>query len=314
MAIGVKIGREATHGTIAGTFVSLAAGFTSKLRQSNMVLAEGRNGQDINFSYVTGTRNEEWAIADSWIYHDTIGGLLAAAMGAPTKVVVDTVFDNTFKFLDDPKSLSLQWTQPRRVTQSFQALNAVVDKLTISFDVAGNLSYSASGFAYGRTDIAAPTFTFSTVKPFSAWAGIVTLAGAAAGTYADLLKGSVTISRNRKPFHTIRNNREPRLMTIGDRTVEIDLTVDFDSMEEYNSFRNGTEDVLLIKWVDASTTIGATSNPEFEISLPRVFYEDAGEDTGSDLPTMNIKGKALYSSTAASAAVVRVKSTVDYTL
>lgn len=312
MAIGVKVGKETTHGTIAAAFSSLAAGFTSKLRQSNMVLDEGRNGQDINFSYTTGTRNEEWAIADSWIYHDTIGLILASALGNPTQAVVDTISDNTFKFVDDPRSLSLQWTQPRRVTQSFQALNGVVDKLTISFDIAGNLSYSASGFANTRSDISAPTFTFTTVKPFSAWAGAVTLAGSAAGVYADLLKGSVTISRNRKPFHTIRNNRDPRLMTIGDRTVEFDLTVDFDSMEEFNSFRNGTEDLLLIKWVDATTTIGSVSTPEFEISIPRAFYEDGGEDTGTDLPTMNLKGKAVYSTGSASMAVIRVRSTVNY--
>jgi hypothetical protein len=314
MAIGVKVGREATHGTIAASFSSLAANFSSKLRQRNMVLDEGRNGQDIDFSYVTGPRNEEWQISDSFIYHDTIGHILASALGTPTKTIVDTIFDNTFKLADDPKSLSFQWTQPRRVTQSFQALYGVVDKLTITFDINGNLTYAASGIAMGRTDIAAPTFTFSAVKPFSAWAGVVTLSGSAAGAYADLLKGSITITRNRKPFHTIRNNRDPRLMTIGDRTVEVDLTVDFDSIDEFDDFRNGIEDLLLIKWTDVSTTIGTTSNPEFEVSLPRLFYEDAGEDVSTDLPTMNLKGKAIYSSGAASSIVVRVKSNVDYTL
>ena len=313
MAIGVKIGKETTHGTIASSFVSLAAGFSSKLRQANMVLEEGRNGQDVNFSYTTGVRSEEWQIADSFIYHDTFGHLLGSALGAPTKTVVDTIFDNTFKFVDDPRSLSMQWTQPRRATQAFQALNSVVDKLTIAFDINGNLSYSASGVANPRSDIAAPTFTFSAVKPFSAWAGVVTLQGAS-GTYADLIKGSIVITRNRKPFHTIRNSRDPRSMTIGNRTVEVDLTVDFDSIGEFDSFRNGLEDALLIKWVDTTTTIGTTSNPEFEVSIPRLFYEDAGEDVSSDLPSMNLKGKAVYQAAAASSLVARLKSSVDYTL
>ena len=172
MAIGVRVGKETTHGTVAGAFVSAAAGFTGNIRQNNKVLEEGRNGQDINFSATTGIRWVEWAIADSYVYHDTFGFFLASALGNPTATVVETTaYNNVYKFVDDPRSLSMQWTQPRRVTQSFQALNCVVDKLTISFDIQGDLTYTASGFGGTLSDIAPPTFTFTAAKPLQAWTG-----------------------------------------------------------------------------------------------------------------------------------------------
>jgi hypothetical protein len=313
MSIGVKVGKEATHGTVASSFASVAAGFTSQHRSATVSPDEGRNGQDVNFATMVGIRWEEFALAESYVYHDTTGLWLNSVFGPPAKVTVDTIFDNTWKFGNDPTSLSLQFTQPRRSTQGFQVLNANVDRMTISFDISGQLSFTLSGIGKARTTIAAPTFTFSNVRPFPVWAGAVSLSGLS-GTYADLLKGSITITRNRKPMHTISNSQDMLRATIGVRMVEFDLTVDFDSMDEYNDFVGALTDSLLIKWVDAGITIGGTSNPEFEIKLGTILYSEAVEDTDTDLPSLNLRGKALYNATDASLAVARIKSTLDYTL
>lgn len=312
MSIGVKVGREAvSHGTLAASLASMAAGFKSVHKQTNMSPEEGRNGQDVNFATMAGIRWEEFSVSESFIYHDTIGLWLDSAFGLATSAIVDTIRDNTFKMATDPPSLSLQFDQPRRSTQGFQVLWAVVDRMTINFDIAGQLSYTIAGIGKARTTIAAPSFSFSTVKPIPVWSGVVDFQGLT-GTYADLLKGSITITRNRKPFHTISNNQDLLKASIGIRTVEFELTVDFDSTDEYTDFKNNSTDALKIKWTDASTVIGGTSNPEFEIKLGTVQFAEAVEDTDSDLPSITVRGKALYNTGDASLAVARVKSTVDY--
>jgi hypothetical protein len=183
--------------------------------------------------------------------------------------------------------------------------------MTINFDIQGQLSYTLAGVGKARTTIGAPSFSFSTTRPIPVWSGQVSFEGVAL-TYADLLKGSITITRNRKPFHTISNSQDITKVSIGTRMVEWDLTLDFDSLDEYNDFKNNTTDALTILWKDLSTTIGGSSNPEFEIKLGTVMFEEAVEDTDSDLPSINVKGKALYNSSDASLAVARLKSTVDY--
>lgn len=311
--IGVRVGKETTHGTVASSFTSVPAAFSSKPAGGNRVPDEGRNGQDIHFTSLRTVRHDAFEVGDSFVYHDTVGLWLLSALGAVSKqeVEVGVVFDNEFKMADDPFSLSLEWTQPRRATQGFQALNANVDKLTISFDATGDLTYSLSGVAKYRTEIGVPTFSFSSARPFSAWAGEVTLNGSA--SFADLVKGSITISRNRKPWHSIANSQDLQKVSIGTRMVEFELVVDFDSLDEFNDWKNNAAGDLLIKWVDADVTLGSGSNPEFEVKLGDIRFEEIEDDVEPDLPQLKLKGKAVYAPSDASTAVIRVRSTKDYT-
>lgn len=312
MGTAVQVGKETTHGTVASAFVSVPCDFSAKLNQMNKVLDEDRQGQDRNFAMQVGQANEEFEVGESGIYHDTIGYWLMSAIGAPTmtEVEVGAVYDNTFKFADDPKSLSLKWQQPRRYTQAYEALYAVVDEMEFSFAADGDLRYTASGVAMAETETTQITHAFSTVVPMPVWCGSVILAG---GAYTRLVSGSVKIARNRSPFFTIRNQKSPNSMNIGARTIEFELVLDFSSKAEYDDFKGGTNDALTVTWSDTDVTIGASANPEFEIKLGTIAYEEAEIDTGTDLPQIKMTGKALYNNADASLAVFRVQSTIDYT-
>lgn len=314
MSSAVLVAKEATHGTVGTSFVTVPCQFKASNKQKNKVLDEDRNGQDANFSMVKGTRYEEFSVADSAIYHDTIGIWLMSALGTPTKTVVaaeTVVWDNVFKNADDPESWSLKWTQPRRETQAYQALYGVVDKLTIKFAADGDLSYNLSGVAMGESEVASPAFSYSSVVPFSAWAGTVTIGGSAS---ADLVSGSIALSRARKPFFTIANTQDPAKMSIGKRMVEFELVLDFVTKGDYDDFKNSVTQDINILWEDADTTLGTAAHPQFKIDLPKVGYEEGEIDTDPDLPMVKIKGKGMYDGTALSSLVVTVRSTTDYTV
>lgn len=311
--MAVMVAQEATHGTVGTTFVSVPADFDTELKQSNRVIDEGRQGQDQNFTMVQGRRFQEWSVKDSMVYHDSIGMFLLSALGIGAKVVAageTIVWDHTFKFADDPRSLSMKWNQPMRSTQAYQVLNACVDKMTFKFDAEGDLAWSASGVSFGETAIAAPTYGFSSARPFAAWAGTVTLEG---GAFANLRKGEVTITRNRKPFHTIANTQDPSKISIGARTIEYALTLDFVTTTSYDAFKAASAGAFSVLFEDAGVTLGVAANPEIEIGLGTIHHETAKVDVSGDLPAIDLKGKAVYDTSDASTGVVRVRSTRDYT-
>ena len=310
MSSPVKVGRETTHGTLAGALFSCPVSFDAKLDQKNTIPDEQRNAQDTAFAMLPGVRAQSWSVKDSYVYHDNFGLWLDSAMGLPVSTLSETgVYDSVYKFLDDPCSLSLQWGQPRRQVQGYQSLYAVVDKLSLKFAADGDLKFDASGAAMPESEITAPVHSFTTVVPFTAWEGAVTLGG---GAYASLVSGTVSIARNRKPFRAINNTQAPASMSIGNRAVDFDLVLDFAAKTDYDRFKAATTDALTIVWVDGDVLIGATNRPTLTVKLGTIGYETAEIDTGGDLPSLKVKGSAIYNSTDASQAVVTLRSTRQY--
>ena len=314
MTTAVMVGKETTHGTIAGAFTSVPCNFDAKLRQNNKVWEEDRSGQDRNFSMTPGQRYQEFDVSSSGFYHDTSGFWLASACGLPTKTTVDTIFDNVFKFADDPVSLSLKWQQPRRYTQAYQSLWAVVDKWGLQFSAEGDLTYSCSGMAQAESEVTQLTHSFTTARPIPAWAGTVLLNNAA---FAKLVSGSISVERSRKPFFTINNVQSPTSMSIGPRTVKFELVMDFSAKTEYDLFKAGTlmatsHKGLNLSWVDTGITIGTTSNPTLTVNMGSTVFQTGEIDTGSDFPLLKVTGTALYDATDASLAMVTLRSSKDY--
>lgn len=310
MSAPVKVGREATHGTVASSLYSASGNFNSKPVVKNVIPDEQRGGQDINFSIIPGPTSQEWSLEDSPVYHDSVGFFLTSAMGLATSSLLETgVYSSVFKFTDDPPSVSLEWVQPRRAVQGYQSLWNVVDTMTFSFEAGGLLTYSCSGVGKTETEIATPTFSFSTAIPLTAWEGTVTLGG---GAFTRLVSGSVTINRNRQPFWTINNSAAPIDMSIGNRTVDFELVVDFATKTEYDRYKTGGTTALTIKWEDADVLIGTTRKPSLELKLGTIGYTMGEIDTGSDFPSAKLGGKALYNGSDASKAVATVVSTRQY--
>lgn len=310
MSQPVQIGRETTHGTVAGTFYSAPVNFDAHPVIANTIPDEQRGVQDIHYTIIPGRKHEAWSVSDSMVYHDSIGFWLGSALGLGASTLVEAgVYDSVFKFLDDPTSVSLKWTQPRRVVQAYQSLWCVVDRLTLSFDASGQLMVSAEGVGMAETEVGALTFTFTTTVPHTAWEGTVTLGG---GAFARLVKGTVTMMRNRNPFPTINNSTDPVDFSIGNRSVEFDLTADFNSKTEYDRYKSGATTALTIVWEDADVLIGATAKPRCTVKLGTIGYTESEIDSATDFPGVALRGKAIYNAADASLAVVTIRSTRQY--
>jgi hypothetical protein len=75
------------------------------------------------------------------------------------------------------------------------------------------------------------------------------------------------------------------------------MTVEFDSLTNYNRFVNGTIAAVGAKWT-AATAIESTTFPYVEISLPDVRFDGATPAVaGPDVLSYELSFKALYDGT-----------------
>lgn len=322
MANSILVGVEETaHGTLSATMGAVPVAFTPREQQPNRMVEEVRNSQDMHWSVQQGVRWSEWEIAESYVYHDSIGWFLASVLGTPTATVAageTTVWDYAYALETDPDSLSFQYDDPRRSADPSQMLNAAVDELTVTFSAGsdGQLMFSCNGVAMPPSVIASPTYAFTTSVPFQHWAGAITIDGT--GSYAKLISGSVTIRRNRSPFYTIANSQDPQRISIGRREVEFEFVADMDSTDELADWRAalaaGTGS-LVASWTDARVAqeMGvASTNPAFALDIGSPAYLDSEKDWEPDEPQINISGSAIYNATDSSKLLATLTSTAVY--
>jgi len=297
MAVGVKVGKQGTAGTAASTFISVPAAFDSKYVKENRVVEEVRSGQDVRFSVLPGLEREEWTIGQSHIYDDSLGavlnGLFGTAVSTAGAGAAAPAITNVWTFTDSTPYLTLQAIQPRRSVEPYQIVDAVVNSMQFAFEAEGVVSFACDGMGVGRTSIAAPTYAFSTRAPFTAWRGTATIDGAA---NAKIRKGTIGITRNRKPLYTLANSTDPNTWSYGARAVDFDMTIDFSSITEYDYFRNNTTKALKFSFADDQTISTSGLTGLFSVELFKVAFETGEIDTNEDLPSVNLKGKALVDS------------------
>lgn len=314
MAVGVKVGKQASKGSAASTFISVPAAFDSKFIKENRVVEEVRDGQDVRYAVLPGLEREEWSIGQSHIYDDAIGALLNGLLGAPTTThggTGNTAHTNTYNFENSTSYLTLQAIQPRRSVEPYQIIDGVVNTMQFQFDAEGVVSFACDGMGVGRTSIAAPTYSFGTRAPFTAWRGTCTIDSVA---NAKIRKGTVAITRNRKPLYTLDNTVDPNNWSYGARAVDFDITLDFSAVTEYDYFRNNSTKALKFSFADDQliSTSGLTSL--FSIELKKVAFETGEIDTNEDLPSLNLKGKALFDSSSSETIEVVVRSGTDFSV
>ena len=133
------------------------------------------------------------------------------------------------------------------------------------------------------------------VQLFNWTQGVISLAGSPAGVVTDF---SVTVANNHKSdryFLGAQTMSEP--IIAGMTEITGTMTVEFDSLTNYNRFVNGTIAAVGARWT-AATAIESTTFPYVEISLPDVRFDGATPAVaGPDVLSYELSFKALYDGT-----------------
>lgn len=193
----------------------------------------------------------------------------------------------------------------RDVTTAQQYGGAMLTSLALTFAANRPVECTAAFLARNTAPCSkqSPTFPSSSSKPFTFDTVSMSIGGS--GT-VDVEELTVTIDNNLTGFGALNQSRDIAKIRRSDhQMVNINGTVDFTTLDEYEQFRSQNERRM---------TISVTKADSFQMTLdmPRVIYTAFPLGTpGRDRITVGFTGKAFYhsgSQTAIKATLTTVKS------
>jgi hypothetical protein len=200
--------------------------------------------------------------------------------------------------LGDPFGLGLTVQVGRPDTggtvRPFTYTGAKIDSITLSNSVDEFLVVECEMVAEDEvTSESLASASYPTgVQLFNWTQGVVSLAGSPAGVVSEF---SVTLANNHKSdryFLGAQTMSEP--IIAGMTEITGTMTVEFDSLTNYNRFVNGTIASVGAKWT-ASTAIEGSTFPSVEVELPYVRFDGATPEVGGpDVLSYDLEFKALY--------------------
>lgn len=135
----------------------------------------------------------------------------------------------------------------------------------------------------------------TSVQLFNWTQGVISIGGSSVGVVTDF---SVTVANNHKSdryFLGAATMSEP--IIAGMTEITGSMTVEFDSLTNYNRFVNGTVAAVTAKWT-AATAIESTFFPYVEVAIDDVRFDGATPAVaGPDVISHELSFKALYDGT-----------------
>lgn len=203
--------------------------------------------------------------------------------------------------LGDPYGLGLtvQVGRPDSggTVRPFSYIGCKIDQLTLSNSVDEFLVVECEIVGEDETtsqSLASASYPTG-VQLFNWTQGVISIGGSSVGVVTDF---SVTVANNHKSdryFLGAAIMSEP--IIAGMTEITGSMTVEFDSLTNYNRFVNGTIAAVTAKWT-AATAIESTFFPYVEVSLPDVRFDGTTPAVaGPDVVTIELPFKALYDGT-----------------
>lgn len=125
--------------------------------------------------------------------------------------------------------------------------------------------------------------------------GALTIDAVAAYVKAAKVKGKWSLDTDRRFLGAITTKKEP--IANGELEITGELTLEFESLVEYNKFVNGTLSALVLTW-SFGTITGAATPYKLTMTLPKVVYTGETPVVGSsEVLMLTLPFKALYDGT-----------------
>jgi hypothetical protein len=256
---------------------------------------------------VQGVGWEEWAIADSPAFFDTLPYFLNNILGDVTDSGA-TPFVHAFSTLNSgvgqPGSLTLvDWQGPASATNFARVYpGACVSELTLKGNAESSLvMWSAKGLAWPSSVIGSPpTAATSADTPFGAWRTLVGLAGPASGGSQVKTVGEweITLTRELKAKFTLQGVQTPFIIYRGELNAagKLNFTVPADEASSVTYLTSNTQPQLQLT-VDNGLTLANNRNLQIDCQL--AAYQTADINRGSEAVGFDTTFKAVMNSTNA---------------
>lgn len=301
----VGVGRESTRGTAVNPTFWIPKFEVSIDNKKEYLNDEASFG--ITVDTVGAKIVREWAEGEitGQVREKSFGLFLLAGLGAVSSAETgDTgVYEHTFSFSNTNVHQSLTLEVKNDLEQLKYPL-AVLTSLKISVEASKFVEFAAA-FNSKKGASASNTPSYSdaerlfiakdcTFKTASA------LAGLDAAAAIKIKSFDISIEKNVEA-HDILSSNEPDNFANKFVSIEGNIEAMFENLTDFKAiFEAGTQKAMRLAIVNASQTIGASSNPGLEINLPKVTFQDWSRKSGNgEVVTQTIKFKGHYSLTDA---------------
>lgn len=261
---------------------------------------------------------KEWAEGEiaGHVHDKSFGYLLLAALGQIASAVKETTaYNHTATLLNTNQHPSLT-IEVKNSNEQLKYALAVLKSLKISAEVGKFVEYNASFLGKkGVTSANAVTYVdenefFSKMVTFK---HATNLAGLGAASAIAIKSFEINIEKDAEALF-VCGSLAPE--DIANRQISIEGTITgyFDDTTLKAIYEAGTAKALRLDALNSGVTIGASSNPELKIDLPKVHFEEYSRSGGlGDFVEQTLKFKGKYSLTdAALASIVLTNTQTSY--
>jgi len=294
------LAKEITRGTPAAATDFLPVKTMTPHDDQAFLADQGMRGSQVTqYDNIPGPRFSTYAVGGD-VFPDTFGYLLASMLGDVYTTGAAAPFGHAMSVLNSgdgqPPSLTLT---------DYDAVNArlfpgmIVSDLSVAFDAAGMLGYTATLSGLPSALGAKPAQSFSQVQPQAVWRGIAQVGGA---TDLTVISGSVDIKRVVTVIHNVDGSQSPYRVWGGPVTVTGKLVAVSESTAgvpdpHLAAFIAGTQNVLDFDFLQGA---GAATS-ELRLHASKANYTVANNVRGKDYVEVDLTFEANANSTDAGA-------------
>lgn len=295
--VNLGVGRETTRGiAVAPTFWIPRTSLTFNDKVNKHIEEESLGViDDSDAAFVT----ERWGEGDieAEIRDKSFGLFLYSMLGTVSSVVKETTaYNHTFTLSETNLHQSLTFSISDPIGNVRFPL-VMLNSLTLTVEVGGVAKFSSSWLSRPSDTWAAVTETYSVENKFRATDLIFKLAPTrtdlAATSEIPIKSLSITFNKNLLRSMVL-GTVEPDDIFNQQLGIEGTITLDYENRTYRDYMINGTYRALSIDLLNSGVTIGASSNPQLQIILPRVHFFDWESTTAlNEISIQTVNFKAL---------------------
>lgn len=296
---GFGIAKEATPGTpvaMTATLPLTSLDVEDKVTYLDDKAYRAVMGNDA-FNEIQGVKSSDLTLAGQ-VYGDTIGYLLMNLMGECVTTGTEAPYTNSFALLNSgsgqPGSHTLTHVYgPTPTTGARYYPGLAVGSMEFTFNAAsGLLTHSTKATGWPSTPVtgSAPVIAPTAVKPTAAWEGTLSVAGSAV---ANLVEGTITITRETEIVYTVNDAQVPYIIQRGGLSATFSLTFVANDETDLNYMLNNTQPALLLSLSTADPSAPWT----LAFQMSQGAFITAKPTFGAKAVEFATTGKAVFNST-----------------
>lgn len=295
----VGFGKETTRGTaVVPTVWEPLTDIPSIENQEEYTQEESNYG--VIADSVDSVVTKEWSEGEigGHIHDKSFGFLLLSAIGQVASAVKETTaYNHTFTLLNSNQHPALT-IEAKNSNEQLKYALSVIKSLKISGEAGKFVEYSAS-FLGKKGATSSNTVTIVDENEF--FSKMVTfkhatnLAGLGAASAVSIKSFDISIDKDTEALFVLGNVAPDDIIN---KTIKIEGTITgyFEDTTLKAIYEGGTAKALRIDLLNSGITIGASSNPELKIDLPRVHFEKYSRSGGlGGVIEQTLKFKGQYS-------------------